>query len=109
MPRPIGPHPRAVNLHETAPDAFVEADFRASWVTDSDLERVAAMPDLQRIDLSHTRITDIGFEHLKKLQKVQSVNLYYAEQIGDGALAAMKNWRQLRELNLRGRKLRMPA
>jgi len=43
----------------------VEADYRASWITDSDLERLAAMPDLQRLDLSHTRITDIGFEHLK--------------------------------------------
>src|SRR4029077_3635969 len=84
---------------------IVEANFRASWVTDSDLERFATMTDLRRIDLSHTRITDIGFEHLKKLEKVQSVNLYYAEMIGDGALAAMKDWKQLRELTLRGTKV----
>jgi internalin A len=84
---------------------IVEADFRASWVTDSDLERLAAMPALRRIDLSHTRITDIGFEHLRKLEKVETVNLYFAEQIGDGALAAMKNWKQLRELTLRGTKV----
>ncbi len=83
----------------------IEADFRASWITDSDLERLAAMPDLRRIDLSHTRITDIGFEHLKKLEKVESVNLYYAELIGDGALAAMKDWKHLRELTLRGTKV----
>jgi Leucine-rich repeat (LRR) protein len=81
------------------------AEFRASWITDSDLERLAAMPDLEHIDLSHTRITDIGFEHLRKLERVQTVNLYFAEQIGDGALAAMKNWKQLRELSLHGTKV----
>ncbi len=84
---------------------IVEADFRASWVTDADVERLAGMPDLRRIDLSHTRITDIGFEHLRKLENVQVVNLYFAEQIGDGALAAMKDWKQLRELTLRGTKV----
>jgi len=84
---------------------IVEADFRASWMTDADLKRLAEMQDLHRIDLSHTRITDIGFEQLRKLQKVEVVNLYFAEQVGDGALAAMKDWKQLRELTLRGTKV----
>jgi internalin A len=83
----------------------VEADFRLSWIDDADLKRLASFPGLSRIDLSHTRITDVGFSHLKDLKNVQSVNLYYSEQIGDGALAAMKNWKQLRELNLRGTKV----
>jgi Leucine-rich repeat (LRR) protein len=85
--------------------AIIEADFRLSWINDADLRALAAFPELTRINLSHTRITDIGFAHLKNLKNVQSVNLYYAEQIGDGALAAMKNWKQLRELNLRGTKV----
>ncbi len=65
-------------LVHDASGRIVEADFRASWVTDSDLERLATMTDLRRVDLSHTRITDIGFERLKKLEKVEVVNLYFA-------------------------------
>lgn len=83
----------------------VEAAMRLSWITDSDLQVLGALPDLQRIDLSHTRVTDLGFGALKPLRHVAALNLYYAEQTGDGALAAIKDWRELRSLNLRGTKV----
>jgi len=95
MAEPIGnlaANSRAVNL-------------RSSWIDDSDLLELAALPQLTELDLSETRITDIGFQYLKGLKNVARVNLYYAEQIGDGALAAMRDWKQLRELNLRGTKV----
>jgi Leucine-rich repeat (LRR) protein len=84
---------------------IVEANFRGSWIHDSDLAYVATLRDLLRLDLSHTRITDPGFRDLKALPKVTELNLYYAEQIGDGALAIVKNWRTLKRLNLRGTKI----
>jgi internalin A len=84
---------------------IVELNFRSSWISDSDLQMVAAARDLVRLDLSHTRISDLGFQHLKDLPGVTDLNLYYAEQVGDGALAVARNWRKLRRLNLRGTKV----
>jgi internalin A len=84
---------------------IVELKLRSSWISDSDLQTVATARELQRLDLSHTRITDLGFQHLKMLQNVTELNLYYAEQVGDGALAVARNWRKLRRLNLSGTKV----
>ena len=47
-----------------------EADLRASWVTDSDLNALGRRTDLSRIDLSYTRVTDVGFQQLKNLPNV---------------------------------------
>jgi internalin A len=80
-------------------------NLRSSWIEDSDLLEVARLSTVTDLDLSETRITDIGFQALKTLPNVSRMNLYYAEQIGDGALAAMKGWKQLRSLNLRGTKV----
>lgn len=84
---------------------IIEANFRGSWIDDSDLAGVATLKDLRRLDLSHTRVTDPGFRDLKALANVTDLNLYYAEQIGDGALAVVKNWRTLKRINLRGTKI----
>lgn len=80
----------------------IAVNLRSSWITDADLLGLAAMTDVRELNLSHTRITDIGFQRLKTLKKITRVNLYYAEQIGDGALAAMRDWKELRHVNLRG-------
>ena len=96
---------RGGKLVSDAAGKVVEADFRASWITDADLAVLGTLTTLKRIDLSHTRITDIGFQHLKSLPSVEVLNLYYAEQIGDGAMAAIKNWKHLRELNVCGTKI----
>ncbi|HYO83400.1 MAG TPA: hypothetical protein VES20_18495, partial [Bryobacteraceae bacterium] len=82
-----------------------EANFRSTWIDDSDLRRVGALPDLLSLSLAHTRITDLGFRELKTLGSVTDLDLYYAEQIGDGALTVVRNWKQLRRLNLRGTKI----
>ena len=79
--------------------------FRSTWIQDLDLKPIANMPALRTLDLSHTRITDIGFQQLKSVASVEDVNLYYTEQIGDGALVVMKNWKKLKRLNLRGTKV----
>lgn len=83
----------------------VALSFRSTWIDDADLKPIAQMAALRSLDLSHTRITDIGFQQLKNVASVEDVNLYYAEQIGDGALVVMKNWKKLKRLNLRGTKV----
>jgi len=77
-------------------------NLRASWVSDGDLLELARMPQLQRLDLSRTRITDQGLSYLKKVSTLRDVNLSYAEKIGDPAHAIVKEWKQLVRLNLRG-------
>lgn len=80
-------------------------DLRASWVTDSDLPQLAQLPHLTHLDLSQTRIADLGLQQLKAAPGIVELNLYYAEQITDEGLAAVKGWQKLRRINLRGTKV----
>ena len=84
---------------------ITEVSLRESWIMDSDLLELGRIPTITKVDLAHTRITDAGFQHLKKLPNVTEVNLYYAELLGDEALAAMKTWKNLKVLNARGTKI----
>jgi Leucine-rich repeat (LRR) protein len=80
-------------------------DLRSSWVTDSDLSHLAKLPHLTHLDLSLTRITDHGLQQLKDAPGIVELNLYYAEQITDEGMAAVKGWKKLKRLNLRGTKI----
>jgi Leucine-rich repeat (LRR) protein len=80
-------------------------DLRATWVTDSDLPQLAALPYLTHLDLSLTRITDHGLQQLKNAPGIVELNLYYAEQITDEGMAAVKGWQKLKRVNLRGTKI----
>lgn len=84
---------------------IIGVDLRASWVTDSDLSRLAELPHLTHLDLSLTRITDHGLQQLKNAPGIVELNLYYAELITDEGMAAVKNWKKLKRLNLRGAKI----
>jgi Leucine-rich repeat (LRR) protein len=80
-------------------------DLRSSWITDSDMPALARMPDLKRLDLSLTRISDRGLRALKTAQGIEELNLYFAEQVGDEGAAVLRNWKHLKRLNLRGTKI----
>jgi hypothetical protein len=79
-------------------------NLRGSWVTDTDLRRLAEYPQLTTLDLSLTHITDEGMAELKNLPNVTDLNLYYAEYVTDQGVAAIKNWKKLKRLNLHGTK-----
>lgn len=83
----------------------VAVDLRAGWATDSDMPQLAQMKDLKRLDLSLTRISDRGLRLLKNAQSIEELNLYFAEQISDEGAAVVKNWKQLRGINLRGTRI----
>jgi internalin A len=83
----------------------IAVDLRSSWVTDSDMPRLAQLADLKRLDLSLTRISDRGLRALKTAPAIEELNLYFAEQITDEGASVVKNWKHLKSLNLRGTKI----
>lgn len=83
----------------------VALSFRGTWITDVEMIDVGHFPKLERLDLSHTRITDEGMLHLKGATNIRELNLYYAEQITDQGMTAIKNWKMLKRLNLRGTRI----
>src|SRR5213593_2322402 len=92
-------------LQRNASGSVTDVILRGTWVTDSDLDALQALPFLKRLDLAHTRITDQGMLRLKSLQNLAELDLYYAEQVTDEGMAAIKAWRRLERLNLRGTKI----
>jgi Leucine-rich repeat (LRR) protein len=84
---------------------IVAVDLSSTWIKDADLERVGEIKSLRKLNLAHTKITDVGIEHLKPLENVVEMNLYYAEYITDTALAHLRGWKKLEVLNLRGTRM----
>src|SRR5262245_34135458 len=44
---------------------IVAVNLRGSWINDVEMLELARLPDLERLDLSHTRISDEGMLNLK--------------------------------------------
>lgn len=84
---------------------IVAVKLRGTWVNDSELLDLAALPSLERLDLSHTRISDEGLLFLRPAKRIRELNLLYAEQITDLGMNAIKQWGELRSLNVRGTRI----
>jgi len=81
------------------------ANLRACWITDVDLPELSKRPGLKVLDLSMTRISDQGLLLLKSMTGLEQLNLRYAELVGDEGLSAVKGWKQLKHIDLRGTKV----
>src|SRR6185437_6658629 len=90
--------------HDSA-GKIVAVDLRSSWVTDSDMPRLAQLPDLKKLDLSLTRISDRGMRALKSAPAIEELNLFFAERITDEGTAVIKGWKHLKQVNFRGTKM----
>jgi Leucine-rich repeat (LRR) protein len=82
--------------------AIVEISLARTWATDNDIERVAQIKSLKRLDLSFTYVTDRGIEHLQQLQQLEELTLDTAEFITDAAMSYLRANSRLRKLVLRG-------
>ena len=80
-------------------------DFRASWVSDADLRKLARFPALTSLNLSLTRVTDQGMQELRNVPGIVDLDLRFAEFVTDEGIAAIKNWKHLRRLVLHGAKV----
>jgi Leucine-rich repeat (LRR) protein len=78
--------------------------LRGTWVTDTDLRRLHRYPALSVLDLALTHITDGGMQEIKDLRGISDFDLYFAEYITDEGVAAIKDWKRLKRLNLHGTK-----
>lgn len=56
-------------------ESLTELDLSGAAITDADLERLAAFPNLQRLSLRSTPITDAGLVHLASLDRLRFVVL----------------------------------
>ena len=81
---------------------IIEISLARTWATDADIERLAGMKSLKRLDLSLTYISDRGAERLKGLDQLEELNLFAAEFITDAAMAFLRGNQRLTKLNLRG-------
>lgn len=80
-------------------------NLRGSWINDTEMMDLAAMPDLERLDLSHTRISDEGLLRLAPAAKIRELNLFYAEWITDQGMTAIRGWKHLKRINVRGTRI----
>jgi internalin A len=82
--------------------AIVEVSLARTWATDNDVERIAQIKGLKRLDLSFTYVTDRGIERLQQLQQLEELSLDTAEFITDAAMSYLRANSRLRKLVLRG-------
>lgn len=80
-------------------------NLRGTWVADPDLKNLAQLTELKSLDLSLTHITDQGMQEIKGLPAVEDLSLYFAEYVTDEGIAAIKDWKHLKRLNLHGTKV----
>jgi internalin A len=90
--------------HDTA-GRIVAVNLRGSWINDPEMIELARLPDLERLDLSHTRISDEGMLNLKLAPKIKELKLFYSEWITDQGMTAIKEWKHLKRLDLRGTRI----
>src|SRR6185369_4174476 len=84
---------------------IVAVNLRGSWISDVEMIELARMPNLERLDLSHTRISDEGMLNLKPAPKIKELKLFYSEWITDQGMTAIKGWKHLKRLDLRGTRI----
>lgn len=96
-------------VEQDASGKVLAVNLSQTWVNDTEILKLASITTLERLDLSHTRISDEGLLHLRPAKQIRELNLLYAEQITDLGLNAIKGWTNLKRLNVRGTRISDPT
>src|SRR3954452_19563736 len=89
-------------IEHDAGGRIVAVNLRGAWINDVEMIALSRLPDLERLDLSHTRITDEGMLNLKPAPRISELKLFYSEWITDQGMTAIKEWKRLKRLDVRG-------
>ena len=81
---------------------IVEVSLARTWASDNDVEKVADLKTLKRLDLSSTYITDAGVQRLGQVPALEELTLDTAEALTDAAASYLRANKSLRKLVLRG-------
>ena len=81
---------------------IVEASLERTWATDNDIDFIAELKTLKKLDLSFTYVTDKGIKKLQALQQLEDLTLDTAEFLTDASMAHLRANRALRRLVVRG-------
>src|SRR5262245_11514246 len=92
-------------VEHNAKGGIVAVNLRGSWINDAEMLQLSELPDLERLDLAHTRISDEGMLRLKSAPKIRDLNLFYSEWITDQGMTAIAGWKHLKRLNVRGTRI----
>ena len=85
-----------------AKGAIVDVSLARTWANDADIDQIAKLKTIKRLDLSLTYVSDAGAERLKALDELEELNLFAAEFITDAAMAFLRGNHRLKVLSLRG-------
>jgi hypothetical protein len=81
----------------------------ANAVTDEGLAHLRPLR-LKQLDLVHLhRVTDAGIAHVAKIETLESLNLWYCENLTNGAIADLKQLPKLKKIKLFGTKIDQQA
>jgi hypothetical protein len=92
-------------VRRNAEGAVIAINLGATWINDAEMLDLLVFKKLVQLDLSHTRISDEGLLRLAPASQIENLNLLYAEQITDLGMNAIKHWRKLKRLNVRGTRI----
>ncbi len=93
------------SVQRDAAGSIIGINLGDTFVNDADILDLLLFKKLRRLDLSHTRITDEGLLRLKPAGQIEDLSLLYAELITDLGINAIKGWRRLKRLNVRGTRI----
>src|SRR5688572_28787843 len=62
---------------------IIEVSLARTWATDADVEKIAVIKTLKKLDLSLTYVSDVGAEAIATLNQLEELNLFTAEFITD--------------------------
>jgi uncharacterized membrane protein/YHS domain-containing protein len=85
-------------------DVVVDLSLAGTAVGDDVLEWIAAMPHLERLDLSHTRCTSEGIAHLEGHASLRSINLT-STAVDEAAASTLLSLQSLERVYIWGTKL----
>ena len=67
-----------------ASGTIVRVDFSGTAAVDLDLSRLRQLPDLEHLNLSRTRISNLGLYHVKSLRRLRTLDLTETAVTADG-------------------------